>query len=91
MMSLESPKIIAFSILAACVYGIAHDLITAHVCVEYFLPPVHPVIVSTTNPILLALIWGIIATWWVGLFLGFPLAVVCRFGSKPNGTHYFAP
>jgi len=43
MMTWESIKIIVFSILAACVYGIAHDFVTAHVCVEYFLPPVHPI------------------------------------------------
>jgi len=80
----EYVKIVVFAILAACVYGIAHDLVTAHVCVEYFLPPVHPVIVPTDNPLLLALVWGIVATWWVGLFLGVPLAVVCRFGRRPK-------
>jgi len=82
----EYVKIIAFSIFAACVYGIAHDLVTAHVCVEYFLPPIHPIIVPTDNPFLLALVWGVIATWWVGLFLGIALAFVCRFGSKPKLT-----
>ena len=80
----EYVKIVVFAILAACTYGITHDLVTAHVCVEYFLPPVHPIIVPTDNPFLLALIWGIVATWWVGLFLGIPLAVVCRFGTKPK-------
>ena len=84
MVSSESLKIILFSIFAACIYGIVHDMVTAHVCVEYFLPPVHPIIISTTNPILLALVWGIVATWWVGLFLGIPLAFVCRFGSRPK-------
>ena len=80
----ESLKIICFCILAACAYGIAHDMLTTHVCVEYFLPPVHPMIIPTTHPLLLALIWGIVATWWVGLFLGIPLAIVCRVGSKPK-------
>jgi hypothetical protein len=47
---------------------------------------VHPIIVPTDNPILLALMWGIVATWWVGLFLGIPLAFVCRFGSRPKLT-----
>jgi hypothetical protein len=83
---MESIKIIAFSIAAACVYGIAHDLVTAHVCIEYFLPPMHPIIVPTDSPFLLALIWGIVATWWVGLLLGIPLAVVCRFGQRPKLT-----
>jgi len=83
---IEYVKIIVFSIVAACVYGIAHNLVTAHICVEYFLPPIHPMIVPTNNPFLLALIWGIVATWWVGLFLGIALAFVCRFGSRPKLT-----
>ena len=83
---MESVKIIAFSIFAACVYGIAHDLVTAHICVEYFLPPMHPIIFPTNSPFALALIWGIIATWWVGFLLGLPLAIVCRFGRKPKLT-----
>ncbi len=83
---MESIKIVFFCILSACFYGIANDLVTAHVCVEYFLPPAHPVIVPTTNPVLLALVWGVTATWWVGLFLGIPLAFACRFGSLQKLT-----
>jgi hypothetical protein len=83
---IEYVKIIIVSIFAACVYGIAHDLVTAHICIAYFLPPTHPVIVPTDSPIILALIWGIVATWWVGLFLGVFLAFVCRIGQKPKLT-----
>jgi hypothetical protein len=83
---METIKIIGLTIIAACIYGIAHDMVTAHVCVEYFLPPAHPIIFPTTHPVALAFIWGIIATWWVGLFLGIPLAFVCRFGQKPKLT-----
>ena len=83
---MEYAKIIGFCIVAACVYGIAHDMVTAHVCVEYFMPPIHPMIVTTNSPLLLALIWGVIATWWVGLFLGIMLAVVCRIGQRPKLT-----
>ena len=78
--------IVFFSILAACAYGIAHNLVTAHVCVEYFLPPIHPIIFPTDSPIILALTWGIIATWWVGLLLGILLAAVCRLGRRPKLT-----
>ncbi|MCL2117089.1 MAG: hypothetical protein FWH27_01555 [Planctomycetaceae bacterium] len=83
---METIKIIGTTIIAACIYGMAHDMVTAHVCVEYFLPPAHPVIFPTTSPVALALIWGIIATWWVGLFLGLPLAFVCRIGRMPKLT-----
>jgi hypothetical protein len=38
---------------------------------------------GTDEPILLALGWGIIATWWVGLCLGLGLAYAARAGSRP--------
>jgi hypothetical protein len=75
--------IIALCIIAAVVYGIVHDLITARVCVEYFTIG-HPPVLPTTNPTLLAVGWGVIATWWVGVLLGFPLACVARLGPWPK-------
>ena len=76
-------KIILMCVGAAVVYGIAHDQITARVCVEYFTVG-HPQIFSTNDPTLLGIGWGIIATWWVGLLLGVPLAAVAQFGSRPK-------
>lgn len=73
--------IIVLCILAAVVYGIAHDQITARICVEYFTIG-HPRIFGTDDPTLLGIGCGIIATWWVGLLLGVPLAVVARAGSR---------
>lgn len=57
--------IVLFSIAAAIFYGIAHDQITARVCVEYFTIGHLPVF-KTTSPTLLALGWGVLATWWLG-------------------------
>lgn len=71
-----------FSTLLAIVYGIIHDLITAHICVEYFTIG-HPKIIESTSPVALALLWGIIATWWVGLPLGILLAIVSQVGKLP--------
>jgi hypothetical protein len=71
--------------LAAVTYGIVHDLITAHVCVEYFTIG-HPPVFSTDDPVLLALGWGVIATWWVGLILGLGLVAAARMGSRPPRT-----
>ncbi|MGL4941854.1 MAG: hypothetical protein ACRC46_01525 [Thermoguttaceae bacterium] len=79
---MESLKIVFFCVAAACVYGWSHDLVTAHICREYFLPPAHPVIIQTDSPLVLALVWGFVATWWFGLLLGVPLAIACRFGRK---------
>lgn len=77
--TLEALKIIGFATLAAIVYGILHDQVTAHICVEYF-TIAHPPVFPTESPFLLALGWGIIATWWVGLPLGILLAVAARLG-----------
>ena len=76
-------KIILLSMLAVMAYGILHDMVTAHVCVEYFTIG-HPMIVPTRNPILLALFWGVFATWWVGIMLGLPLAMACRMSKRPT-------
>jgi hypothetical protein len=74
--------IVLFCVLAACAYGVAHDMVTARVCVEYFTIG-HPPIFHTDDPTLLALGWGIIATWWVGAILGVALAVAARVGNRP--------
>lgn len=79
---LEFLKIVAFSMAAAIAFGIAHDMVTAHICVEYF-TIAHPPVFSTQSPLLLALGWGVIATWWVGLGLGLLLALAARLGAAP--------
>src|SRR5881275_3656828 len=80
---MESAKILILSVAAAIAYGIVHDQVTAHLCVEYFTIG-HPPVFGTTSPVLLAVGWGIIATWWVGLLLGVVLAVAAQAGSRPR-------
>jgi len=75
---LQSLKIILLAVAAAIVYGILHDLFTVHLCLEYFTKFHPPILGGTQNPILLALGWGVIATWWVGLPLGILLAIASR-------------
>ena len=70
-------------ILAAVFYGILHDQVTARVCVEYFTIG-HPLVFNTTSPTLLALGWGVIATWWMGAVLGLILALAARLGGPPR-------
>lgn len=82
---MESAKIILVCIGAAILYGIAHDQITARICVEYF-TIFHPPIFATRSPTLLGLGWGIIATWWVGASLGVVLAIAARAGSRRKLT-----
>ena len=68
----------------ACLLGIALDLITANVAVAYFSVH-HPRIVETDNPWILALVWGVAASWWFGLIGGIILATINHFRSEPLG------
>lgn len=79
----EALRIALFSMVAAIVYGILHDLVTAHLCVEYF-TVAHPPVFATASPVLLALGWGVLATWWMGLILGIGLAAAARLGAAPR-------
>lgn len=78
---MQSIKIILICVVAAILYGITHDQVTARICVEYF-SVFHPPIFPTQSPTLLGLGWGVIATWWMGAFLGILLAIAARAGSR---------
>ena len=80
---MESLKIVLASVLAAILYGVVHDQFTARICLEYF-TVWHPPVFHTHSVTLLALGWGVIATWWMGALLGVPLAIVARAGSRPK-------
>ena len=67
----------------AILYGILHDQVTARVCVEYFTIG-HPKVIESEDPTLLALTWGVLATWWVGLPLGLMLGLAARVGPEPR-------
>ncbi len=75
--------IILLGVLAAVFYGIVHDQVTARICVEYFTIG-HPPVFVTENSTLLALGWGVLATWWAGLLLGVLLALAARLGTRPK-------
>jgi hypothetical protein len=79
---IEFLKIVFLGVIAAMGYGVAHDQVTARVCVEYFTIG-HPPILGTESPTLLALGWGVLGTWRVGLVLGVATAIFARLGSRP--------
>jgi hypothetical protein len=83
--AMHSLRIVLFSIGCAVLYGIVHDQVTARVCVEYFTVG-HPSLLGLRDPTALGIVWGILATWWVGLALGLLLALVCRLGPRPTLT-----
>ena len=80
---MEALKIVLLCILAAIVYGVVHDQITARVCIEYF-TVFHPPMFHTQSPTLLGIGWGVVATWWVGAFFSIPMVLVSRAGSRPT-------
>lgn len=79
MRGAEAAKIVAFATGAAVTYGILHDMVTAHLCVEYF-TVAHAPVFGTDSPVLLAIGWGILATWFMGTILGTGLAVAAQAG-----------
>lgn len=83
VMHVDALKIIGLCVVAAIVYGVIHDQVTARVCIEYFTIG-HPPVFATNSPTLLGIGWGILATWWVGLLLGAPLAFASVRGPWPR-------
>jgi hypothetical protein len=76
-------SIIGLCVAAAVLYGLVHDQITARVCIEYFTQG-HVRIFEHDDPTITGLYWGVVATWWVGVLLGIPLAMAARFGKRPQ-------
>lgn len=65
----------------AIAYGVIHDLVTAHVAVEHF--TVHHVrLVASESPVVMALLWGVIATWWFGAGAGALFAFASQGGTR---------
>lgn len=80
----EAVAIVVQCVGSAVAYGVLHDLVTAHLSVEYF-TVAHPYL-GIDEPVLLALVWGVLATWWVGVLLGVPLALAALRGPRPAVT-----
>jgi hypothetical protein len=76
-------RIVVACVLLACLYGVAHDQVTARMSIEYF-TLAHPDLGLGTSPTVLALAWGVRASWWMGLGIGLVLALAARAGSWPK-------
>lgn len=79
----EGARIVGMCVGAAVAYGVIHDQVTARVCLEYFTVG-HGWETDWTSPTRIGLRWGVLATWWVGLLLGTPLAFVAQAGGLPT-------
>lgn len=73
-------SIMLFSVFCAVAYGLILDQITIRISLEYFTVG-HPPLFIETSPSILAIKWGITASWWMGALLGLVLASFARAGS----------
>ncbi len=74
--------IVLGSTALACLLGICLDLVTANFAVEYFSVH-HPKILPTENPWVLALLWGVAASWWFGAIAGAIVASINHRRQQP--------
>lgn len=81
----EPAKIVLLAMAGAILYGIAHDQITIRICPEYF-TVAHPPLFRSGSLTLIALGWGVAATWWAGLAAGVAFALAARAGSLAKLT-----
>ena len=89
----ETLKILALCLAAAVVYGVVHDEVTVQISREYFTLGHPPVFGEDVPSPLLALGWGVLATWWAGGIVGALLAVAARAGpeEKTNAAALVRP
>lgn len=76
-------KFLAACTVVAILFGVAHDLVTAHVSTPYFTVH-HPKVVDSDSAVVMALVWGFLATFWVGLGAGILLAMANLMGRWPR-------
>lgn len=83
---------VIFCTIAASLYGIAHDMITARVSAEYFTFASPFMRIMGTSPTLrhldgdvnlLALFWGIVASCWIGALGGICTGLAATIGRAP--------
>ena len=80
---MEAAKIWIVTVIATVTYGIAQDLVTTRVSLEYFTIG-HVNLFGIQSPAMLAFYWGIVATWWLGVPLGCLIALTARLGKRPK-------
>lgn len=73
--------LLCIGIVVAC--GMLHDQVAVRVSPEYFTIGHFP-ISGIHDETLLALVWGVMGTWWLGAGLGMILAMVACAGEQPK-------
>ena len=75
----------ALGVVASVGYGVLQDQVSARLCPEYFTVFHHP-IQGLTDPTLVGVVWGFLATWWAGMLLGYIAGLFATLGSAPKLT-----
>lgn len=75
-------RLIGGCTLFACLLGVALDVVTANVAVEYFTVH-HPRLIASENPWAMAVLWGVAAAWWAGAVGGVFAALVNESRLRP--------
>ena len=73
---------LALGLIGAIGYGLVHDQVSVRISPAYLMDW-HPMIVASRDPTVVALAWGVVATWWFGLILGAALALAATIGRRP--------
>ncbi len=74
-------QIVALGVLTAVSYGIINDQIACRQCIHYFTvghTSIHKRLLKTDDPTLNGIVWGIHATWGLGLIAGVGMALAAR-------------
>jgi hypothetical protein len=98
----ECSKLVGLSVATAVIYGVVNDQVTARFSPEYFSQGFHlrmrncwegpvfgrlkSILEKTESPTVVGLIWGTVATWWMGAFLSIPIVAASRIGSLPKSN-----
>lgn len=73
-------KIIGLVTTAASMYGVLNNLVTANLCIEFF--RLFRLDIHSSNPVVIAVVYGVLSTWWLGLLLGIIVACAARTGHR---------
>ena len=79
----DAARLVGYCTAGSVLFGWAHDAETANVWVEYFTVH-HAKLVESQSPWVMAFLWGIIATFWVGMIGGAVISIFSFVGSLPK-------
>lgn len=74
-------RILLYCTVGMTVYAMIQDQVSVRLAPEYF-TVAHPRIEGLTDPTLLGIAWGFLASWWGGMLMGISVGLTATLGSK---------